>query len=272
VHRTSKKPTCKRRNFYFLALCKACSKSASATSLNASDWEFSAVPPCPGMQLPPCGAAAATAAAATVECFCCCADTVAPLSCPAGHHLCEACTNRTLADFDFGARNAYLICFGLTTVDINMMPFVCQKCAEDNRVAGFFPAAACLKFCSQSTINSLFSKLRKFQLSNGGPELPAVQSAPTDASETATVIEMLRHFFDPPKCPSCRTPFAHDGGCMSMTCKGRPGMLCKAKFCLWCVHVLLPIHAIHFILSQVHENPTNSQIDGAKPYFQQPRP
>ena len=267
MHRTSKTPGGKRRHFYFLALCKVCHKSASATSLNASNWEFSAVPPCPGLQLAPCGAATVECAAtvATVECFCCCGDTAVPLSCHAWHHLCESCTNRTLADFDFGARNAYLLCFGLTTVDINMMPFVCQKCAEDNRVVGFFPAAACLKFCSQVTINSLFSKLRKFQLSNGDPQLPAAQSVPTDASETATVTEMLRLFFEPPKCPSCRTPFSHDGGCMSMSCKGRPGMFCKAKFCLWCVHILLPIHAIYFIVSQVHEDSTNSQKDGAKP-------
>jgi hypothetical protein len=50
-----------------------------------------------------------------------------------------------------------------------------------------------------------------------------------------TVTEMLRLFFEPPKCPSCRAPFSHDGGCMSMSCKGRPGLLCKVKFCLWCV-------------------------------------
>lgn len=225
-----------------------CLRSASARSENGILWEIGAAPPCllgaapggggaaPGGGGAAPGGGGAAPAAAAVECFCCYTDTVAPLSCPAGHHLCETCTNRTLADFDFGTRNAFLNCLGLTQVDINMMPFVCQKCAEDNRVAAFFPAAACLKFCSQATINSLFNKLRKFQLSSGGPVcLSAVQSAPSDPSEIVTVTEMLRLFFEPPKCPSCRTPFSHDGGCMSMACKGRPGLFCKVKFCLWCV-------------------------------------
>jgi hypothetical protein len=229
----------KRRHFYMLAACKLCPKTASARSENAILWEIGAAPSCqPTAKIATarspaaCGAAPA---AATVECFCCCEDTVAPLSCPAGHHLCESCTNRTLADFDFGSRNAFLACHGLTTVDINMMPFVCQKCAEDTKVAAFFPASACLKFCSQATINSLFNKLRKFQLSNGGTQPSELQSVPSDPGEIVTVTEMLRLFFEPPKCPSCRTPFSHDGGCMAMKCKGRPGLLCKVNFCLWCV-------------------------------------
>jgi len=232
MRRSSKTPTAKRRYFYLLAVCKLCLKSGSARSLNASNWEIGAVPPCQPSPQP--AASGAAQAVATVECFCCRDDTAAPLSCPAGHHLCETCCNRTHADFDFGTRNSFLLCLGLATVDINMMPFVCQKCAEDTRVVAFFPPAACLKFCSQATINSLFSKLRKFQLSNCGPQLStAAQSVPSDPSEIATVTQMLRLFFEPPKCPSCRTPFAHDGGCMSMTCRGRPGTLCGVKFCLW---------------------------------------
>jgi hypothetical protein len=252
MYRSSKTPVPpKRRHYYFLAACKLCPKTASARSENSMLWQFGAAPPCqPTPQSAVGGAASATA---TVECFCCLEDTESALSCPAGHHLCETCTNRTLADFEFGKGHAMMVSLGLS-FDINTMPFMCTMCAQE-RVSGSFPQAACLKFCSQATINNLFNKLRKFQLLNGGSQVPAVEtsagklrfiqpqlpagvhppSAPSDPCETATVTQMLRLFFEPPKCPSCRTPFAHDGGCMSMTCRGRPGLLCSVKFCLWCV-------------------------------------
>jgi hypothetical protein len=250
MHRTSKTPTGKRRHYYLLAACKLCQKTASAKSVDGALWTIGTAPPCQP-SLPACGA---TPAAATVECFTCLEDTEQAVSCPAGHHLCGTCINRTLADFEFRAGNAYMVSLGLE-FDINTMPFMCTMCGGE-RVSASFPQAACLKFCSQATINHLFNKLRKFQLLNGGSQQPAQtssgeprpiqhqlcvgvhpQSAPSDASETATVTQMLKLFFEPPKCPSCGTPFAHDGGCMSMSCRGRPGVLCNVKFCLWCVHI-----------------------------------
>ena len=68
-----------------------------------------------------------------------------------------------------------MVSLGLS-FDINTMPFMCTMCAGE-RVSGSFPHAACLKFCSQATINNLFNKLRKFQLLNGGPQLPAVETS-----------------------------------------------------------------------------------------------
>jgi len=178
MYRTSKTPVLpKRRHFYLLAACKLCTKTVSAKSANAIFWEIGAAPPCqPTPQSAVCVAAAAPAAV-TVECFCCLedVDTAAALSCPAGHHLCESCTNRTLADFEFGKGNAMMVSLGLS-FDINTMPFMCAMCAGE-RVSGSFPQSACLKFCSQATINNLFNKLRKFQLLSGGPQLPAAETS-----------------------------------------------------------------------------------------------
>ena len=75
----------------------------------------------------------------------------------------------TIANVEFGARQALMLSYGLPVPEINHMPFICTKCAEDDRVSGAFPQAACLKFCTQATINNLFNKLRKFQLLNGDP-------------------------------------------------------------------------------------------------------
>ena len=266
MRRSSKTPIPpKRRYYYFLAACKLCPKTASARSENARLWQIGAAPPCqPTQQSAACRA---VPAAARVECFCCFEDTEEAVSCPAGHHLCEPCTNRTLAEFEFGKGNAFMVSLGLS-FDINTMPFMCTKCAE-GRVSGSFPQAACLKFCSQATINNLFNKLRKFQLLNGVSELtaaetssgdpkpihhqlPACEHPPsvphTDPSEIATVTQMLRLFFEPPKCPSCRTPFAHDGGCMSMACRGRPGVICSVRFCLWFVHIANWCHLFHCLV------------------------
>ena len=268
MDRTSKKPNAQRRHFYVLAVCKRCPRSASARSENAMFWEIGAAPPCqPTDQSAACGEAPAAPAAATVECFCCLDDKEAVVSCPEGHHLCETCINKTLEVFEYGACNAMIVSLKLPVdIDINTMPFLCTACAE-HKVSSSFSPAACLKFCSQATINSLFNKLRKFQLLSGNPQQPAVETSsgepqpihqqlpvgiypryvPLDPSEIATVTQTLRMFFEPPKCPSCRTPFAHDGGCMSMSCRGRPGLLCNVKFCLWCVHIANLCHLFHVL-------------------------
>jgi len=171
MHRTSKTPNAKRRHYYLLAACKLCQKTASAKSVDGALWTIGAAPP----PCQPSAACGATPAAATVECFTCLEDTEQAVSCPAGHHLCGTCINMTLADFEFRAGNAYMVSLGLE-FDINTMPFMCTMCGGE-RVSASFPQAACLKFCSQATINNLFNKLRKFQLLNGGSQQPAVHTS-----------------------------------------------------------------------------------------------
>ena len=192
MHRTSKTPTAKRRHYYLLAACKLCQKTASAKSVDAALWTIGAAPPCQPSP-PACGAAPA---AATVECFTCLEDTEQAVSCPAGHHLCGSCTNRTLADFEFLAGNAYMVSLGLQ-FDINTMPFMCTKCGE-GRVTASFPQAASLKFCSQATINNLFNKLRKFQLLNVGPQQSAVQIS---SGEPRPIHHQLPAGVHPPSVP-----------------------------------------------------------------------
>jgi hypothetical protein len=85
---------------------------------------------------------------------------------------------------------------------------------------------------SDNSTRVLFNMLRQFKVEEEGHCHKEV-----DSSAVAIVIQMVTLLFDPPKCPECSTPFDHDGGCMSMKCKGRPGVICHAHFCLWCLSV-----------------------------------
>lgn len=78
----------------------------------------------------------------------------------------------------------------------------------------------------------LFSTLRKFKDEDEVEKIKEV-----DPSELQTVRQMVILFFDQLRCPECLTPFIKEGGCMAMTCKGRPGVICSAHFCLWCMRV-----------------------------------
>jgi hypothetical protein len=81
----------------------------------------------------------------------------------------------------------------------------------------------------------LFNMLSQFKQTTEGDE--TCQKKEVDASELGTVRQMIVLLFDPPRCPECLTPFAHDGGCMAMKCRGRPGVVCQVYFCLWCLQV-----------------------------------
>ena len=87
---------------------------------------------------------------------------------------------------------------------------------------------------SESSTRHLFNHLRKFKLDGDGD---SGTGPVVSASEVDTVRRMVTMFFNPPRCPVCHTPFAHDGGCMSMKCGGRAGVFCQAHFCLWCLRV-----------------------------------
>jgi hypothetical protein len=104
---------------------------------------------------------------------------------------------------------------------------------EEN-VCNIFPMQSSFKVMSTSAIDSLFKKLRKFKLDEGGEE----GTVTADPSALETVRRMLTLFLvEPLCCPECLTPFGHDGGCMVMNCKGRDGVFCNAVFCLWCLRV-----------------------------------
>ena len=227
-------PCGKRRNFYLLAVCKSCKRSASASSFDASNWTFSAIPPC--QSLPQAATAAPAASSATkeqqlVECNLCCEDMAAIVSCSAGHKVCGACFDRNIVDFNFTARQTCLKKRQLVAPDLHSWPFMCTLCLED-KVCNLFPIGTCMTLMSEASTRSLFHHLRQFKDEGDGDSVPEVSP-----SEVAAVKRMVTMFFLPPRCPACHTPFVHDGGCMAMKCRGRAGVICQAHFCLWCLRV-----------------------------------
>jgi hypothetical protein len=82
--------------------------------------------------------------------------------------------------------------------------------------------------------NFQFIQYHRYQLKEDGSISSAIHA---NTSEIEAIKNMVALFFEPPKCPSCNTPFIHGGNCMAMTCTGRDGVICHADFCLWCMKV-----------------------------------
>ena len=120
-------------------------------------------------------------------------------------------------------------------------------------MCNLYPIGSCMGLMSESSTRHLFNHLRKFKLDGDGD---SGTGPVVSASEVDTVRRMVTMFFNPPRCPVCHTPFAHDGGCMSMKCGGRAGVFCQAHFCLWCLRVPK-------LVSVLGPNSTAQDRDGA---------
>lgn len=162
----------------------------------------------------------------------CCEDTRSFVSCPVGHHTCGGCFDRLTRDFNFSDREKCFKIKDIVAPDLHSWPFMCYNCLDES-VCNLYPIGACMSVMSSDCTRILFNTLRKFQLDEGGNP----KHIASDPNEVETVRAMVSLLFEPTRCPECFTPFVHAGGCMSMKCSGRPGVLCQACFCLWCLRV-----------------------------------
>ena len=230
--RSSSKPKAGRDQYYIYADC-ACGFKGKASSKDGSTWTFCDVPACGSAAAAACAAGAPTTAATElVECNLCCDQTQSGISCAAGHHICGDCFATTVLEFNFTDRQKKLKSKAIEVPDLHTWPFMCYTCLEEN-ICNLLPIGPCMSQMSAESTRTLFNMLRQFKLTEGDE----TARKEVDASELGTVRQMVALFFDPPRCPECLTPFAHDGGCMAMKCRGRPGVLCQVYFCLWCLQV-----------------------------------
>jgi hypothetical protein len=272
--RSSQKPSARsgRHSYYIFAICKKCGRSGKTTSADGATWTFSDMPTC---ESAPTAAAPVSAATELVECNMCSDNTASSISCATGHHICGECFDSTILAFNFTDRQKILTTKQLAVPDLHTWPFMCYYCLEEN-VCNFLPIGTCMSQMSVESTRILFNMLRKFKL-NEGDETCRKE---VDASELVTVRQMVSLLFDPPRCPECLTPFAHDGGCMAMKCRGRPGVMCQVYFCLWCLRVpeqvsLLGPNASHQDCSDAchrhvfmcHQAPSPVSLSGASRLF-----
>ncbi len=276
--RSSQMPNSKsgRHSFYIFAICKKCGRQGKSSSTDGDTWTFSDMPRCES--LPPAAAAAAPVSAAAtelVECKMCSDNTGSSISCAAGHHMCGECFDSCILTFNFTDRQKILTTKQLVVPDLHAWPFMCYYCLEEN-VCNILPIGTCMSQMSAESTRILFNMLRKFKL-NEGDETGRKE---VDATELETVRQMVSLLFNPPRCPECLTPFSHDGGCMAMKCRGRPGVMCQVYFCLWCLRVpdqvsLLGPNASHQDCSEAchrhvfmcHQAPSPSSLSGASRLF-----
>lgn len=230
--RTSTKPTLSRGRYYAYATCSTCGKNGSISSTDGTNWKFSQINDCGIVSvMPSTTVAKEQSSALAVECSICSDDTVSFVSCAAGHNVCGRCFQKVTHNFNFTDRQKCLALKNMEAPDLHSWPFMCYQCIQDN-ISNVYPIGPCMSPMSPDNIRILFETLRKFKIDEGDDKKEVC-----DPSEVAKVRSMVSLFFEPHRCPECLTPFYHDGGCMSMKCRGRPGIICQATFCLWCLRV-----------------------------------